>query len=274
MVHRRSSLVLISLSCSLQSPFLQIEKNLDLCVSTQRNAFTFSCCCHFMKQVFLGSYGMLCGSCWRMVVLLNIPQSLRRRGRTSRPRLVKQCASWAWLRCVSVKHAANLRVSNTDTHNINDIHSFWCSHHRNSRLPGVVSLPPCPFMLSSSPTSAVAGPFTCSSSASRRILRKSSASPSARFRPHSFTTSYSTDNDKYPWRQIINHKTDLHGGFLKTGWDPVRCPPHGDDNCSSYWRTAGWLLTQQQNHVHHEREETHELWRYVLVNKKQLSLSW
>lgn len=53
---------------------------------------------------------------------------------------------------------------------------------------------------------------------------------------------------------------------LPTGGDPVCCSPHGDDNCSSYWGTAGWLLTQSQNHVYHKREETHELWRYVMVN--------
>lgn len=59
--------------------------------------------------------------------------------------------------------------------------SSLSSNHRNSRLRGVVSSPPCLSMPSSWPISAAAGPSTCSSSVSLRILRKSLVSPSARF---------------------------------------------------------------------------------------------
>lgn len=130
--------------------------------------------------------------------------------------------------------------------------------YRNSRRPGVVSSPPCLSTPSLWPTSAAAGPSICSSSASQHILRKSSASPSARlavpqFHPLNWCCEASgTETD---------HR--LLYGFLCTGGTSVCCAPHGDDNYSSYWRTAGRLLTQQQNHVHHKCEENHELWRYV-----------
>lgn len=65
------------------------------------NELTFSMWpCH--KKVFLGSYGMSCGSCWHMEVLLSIPQSQKRRGRTLRLQLVKKFTKWVQLRCVGI----------------------------------------------------------------------------------------------------------------------------------------------------------------------------
>lgn len=128
--------------------------------------------------------------------------------------------------------------------------------YRNSKPHGVTSSPPCPCMPSSWPTFAAVGPSTCSSSVSRRILRKSLASPSARL---------AWDFDKY-WQWITGIASVP---APPAGGDPVCRAPHGDDNCGAHWRSAGRSFTQQENHVYHEREETDELWRYVTVNKSR-----
>lgn len=59
-------------------------------------------------------------------------------------------------------------------------HWLLISGYRNSKLRGVAFSPPCLSMRSLWPTSAGAGPSTCFSSASQRILRKYLDSPSAR----------------------------------------------------------------------------------------------
>lgn len=124
---------------------------------------------------------------------------------------------------------------------------------RNSKPHGVTSSPPCLCMPSSWPTFAAAGPSTCSSSVSRRILRKSSASPSARL---------GWQSDKR-WSRTSG---PMSIAPLPTGGDPVCCAPHGDDHCSAHRRTTGWPFTQQENYVNHKCEETDELRRYVMVN--------
>ena len=131
----------------------------------------------FHEKAFLGSCGTSCGSCWRTGVLLNIPRSLKRRGCTSRRPLVKQCANWVHMRFVCTMLDVAFQL---DTHCTNDTRWFLSVNHRNSRLHGVVSSPPCPSTPSSWPTSAAAGPSTCSSSASRLTSRKFSVFPSAR----------------------------------------------------------------------------------------------
>lgn len=76
-----------------------------------------------------------------------------------------------------------MQPASSTASNINETHSlgaFASVLHRNSRLHGVTSSPPCLCMPSLWPIFAVVGPSTCSSSVNQRILRKSLASPSAR----------------------------------------------------------------------------------------------
>lgn len=68
---------------------------------------------------------------------------------------------------------------------------------------------------------------------------------------HAYTTSVSQEVELWPWLMLNT----------PTGGNIVCRAPHGYDHCGSYWGAAGWLLTQQQDHVHHKCEEAHELRR-------------
>lgn len=65
-----------------------------------------------------------------------------------------------------------------------------------------------------------------------------------------FTVSLQQLISSWEIQHIYVHKCKVFYRFftwmckLPTGGHPVCCSPHGDDNYSSYWRTAGWLLTK------------------------------
>lgn len=154
------------------------------------------------------------------------------------------------LRCVILQLAASPLSNTNETHSLG---AFTSVLSRNSRPRGATSSPPCPCMPSLWPTFAAAGPSTCSSSVSRRILRKSLASPSARL-------GWQFDSR---WSGFSGLRAFT---ALPAGGDPICGAPHGDDNRRAHRWTAGRLFTQQKNHVDYQCEETDELWRYVTVN--------
>lgn len=118
------------------------------------------------------------------------------------------------------------------------------------------------------PISAAAGPSTCSWSASRRTSRKSLAFPSAR----SVTTSHCSEPQTKNTCTRLGPGNKWWPGAMRdvhTGGDIVCRASHGDDHRGSYRRAVGWLLTQQQDHVDHKREEAHELRRWVVLKMSE-----